>query len=155
MLSACGTETDGYTSKVAPSSASPTAAPPTPRSEASASRDPVIPGDSAVWWPAKDARLRSSSTAFTVDVSRLGCNSGVTGKVLEPSVDYGASRVVLTFHVQPDSDGGTCPSNERESYDVILTEPLNDRTLVDGQCLRRGEAATTSYCLPDGTRWAP
>ena len=112
-------------------------------------------GDAAVWTLPQKVRLTPNSTAFVVRVSRLGCNSGVTGEVLEPRVDYGNSQVTLTFRVAPHSDGGTCPGNELVAYDVSLTEPLGDRALVDGQCLPAGEAGRTSSCEPDATRWKP
>ncbi len=59
-------------------------------------------GAAAVWTAAPNQSLEPGTSEFTVLVSRLGCNNGVTGEVLEPDVRLDAQRVVLTFAVEPD-----------------------------------------------------
>ena len=54
-----------------------------------------------MWTLAPHEAVTAASTSFTAWVSRLGCSNGVTGKVLRPAVDFGKSRVVVTFEVEP------------------------------------------------------
>jgi hypothetical protein len=112
-------------------------------------------GDAAVWFLAPDQDLQRSSTTFIALVSRLGCNSGVTGQVLEPEIRTSESEVVVTFSVAKQLGPADCPSNDQVPYEVDLGEPLQARALVDGQCLPGGAAATTSFCVPDATRFRP
>lgn len=114
----------------------------------------LVDGDAAVWSISRGVELTSETTSFTANVSRLDCNSGVTGKVLEPQLDYGDSQVILTFGVEPAAGGAhDCQGNQRVPYKVVLTEPVGARELVDGACLDDEEAGTTSHCSPDGVRW--
>lgn len=116
----------------------------------------TVDGDAAVWALRPNSSIDRSSTTFTALVSRLGCNSGVTGKVLAPEIQMSKSAVVVTFSVAPGKPGGAnCQGNNEVAYEVDLGEPLLDRKLVDGQCLPGGEAVTTSFCVPDATRYKP
>jgi hypothetical protein len=112
-------------------------------------------GDPAVWAiaPEEAARARAGATTFTVQVSRLGCNSGVTGEVVGEGTHTGPDEVVLDVRVEHDADGGDCPSNAPVPYEVTLSEPLDGRPLVDGAC--RAAAARTSFCEDDGIRIGP
>ncbi len=110
----------------------------------------------AVWELQSDQRLTTSSTGFTAIVSRLACNSGVTGDVVAPDVEFGESEIVVTFQVEPeDPDAADCQGNEWVPYDVTLTEPIGDRALIDGQCLPGGAAEQTVFCDPEHSRWTP
>lgn len=106
-------------------------------------------GDTATWDVDPIRPPSPTSSTFTAVVSRLGCNSGVTGTVLRPGVQITDTEVVVTFTVESDPDGGRCPSNDRVPYEVDLGQALGDRTLVDGSCIG-GEAATTSFCSANG-----
>ncbi|WP_183095456.1 hypothetical protein [Nocardioides stalactiti] len=111
-------------------------------------------GDAAVWSIRRGTELTSGTTTFTASVSRLGCHSGVTGRVLEPAVTYEDAQVVVTFEVEAAVGGSfDCQGNDQVAHEVVLDEPLGDRALVDGSCLEGGEAGTTSFCSPDGVRW--
>jgi hypothetical protein len=112
-------------------------------------------GDAAVWFLAPDQDLQESSTTFTALVSRLGCNNGVTGQVLEPEIHMSESEVVVTFSVAGQHGPADCQGNDQVPYEVDLGEPLQARTLVDGQCRPSGAAASTSFCVPDATRFRP
>jgi hypothetical protein len=113
-------------------------------------------GEAAVWDLGLDPGLERSSTRFTALVSRLGCNSGVTGQVLTPVIEMGKSEIIVTFSVAPKQPGGAdCLGNDQVSYEVELGEPLRERALIDGQCLAGGEAVTTSFCVTGPTRFKP
>lgn len=111
-------------------------------------------GSPAVWELARGQRLNNSSSTFIAIVTRLACNGGVTGKVAKPVVQLAKSQIVVTFHVTPKNDGiETCQSNDFVPYKVDLGEPLNGRTLKDGQCLPGGPAVGTTVC--GSGRWSP
>ena len=113
-------------------------------------------GAAAVWTLAERTAVTGSSTRFVALVTRLECNSGVTGGVLPPDVLVTDTEVVVTFAVEPREAGNAdCQGNDQVAHDVLLDEPLGARTLVDGQCLPGAEAATTSHCRQGGTRWEP
>ncbi|MEU4164927.1 hypothetical protein [Actinoplanes sp. NPDC026670] len=117
---------------------------------------PATPGEAAVWTLPEGTSLSASSTAFTALVSRLGCNSGVTGEVLAPGIRVGETEIVVTFTVAPKPPGAAaCPSNDQVRFEVGLPEPLRGRQLVDGQCLAGAEAAATSFCHPGPVRYKP
>jgi hypothetical protein len=113
-------------------------------------------GAAAVWTLADRKAVTGSSTRFVALVTRLECNSGVTGEVAPPGVRVTDTEVVVTFAVEPrDAGAADCQGNDQVPYDVLLDEPLGGRTLVDGQCKPGAEAATTSFCRDGGTRWEP
>lgn len=118
--------------------------------------DTKVEGDAAVWVPAPGSAIESSSTTFTALVSRLGCNDGITGRVHTPEIVSNESEVVVTFTVAAKGPGAAnCQGNQEVAYEVDLGEPLLGRALIDGQCLPAGEAVTTSFCVPDSTRYEP
>ncbi len=105
-------------------------------------------GAAPVWTAAPNQSLEPGTSEFTVLVSRLGCNNGVTGEVREPDVRLDAQRVVLTFAVEPDEpSAANCLSNDQVRFDVTLEEPLGERELVDGHCLSGGEASERPYAF--------
>ena len=117
---------------------------------------PSAGGETAVWELGPDQAISASSTNFTARVSRLECNSGVTGAVLAPDVQIAGSEVVVTFQVEPQNpNGANCQGNNWVPYQVELGEPIGNRPLIDGQCLPGREAERTSFCRPDGRRWTP
>jgi heat shock protein HslJ len=110
----------------------------------------------AFWTVAPGQDLNAETSEIAVLVTRLGCNSGVTGGVVEPDVRPEGNRVVLTFTVRPgEPSAADCPGNNQVPYAVELPEPIGNRQLVDGQCLPEGEATGTSFCQPDGVRYSP
>ena len=119
---------------------------------------PDVPelGEAAVWFVSPDRQVSSASSSFTADVSRLGCNGGVTGTVLNPSIEKDDASVEVTFTVEAAPPGDhTCPGNAFVQVVVDLAEPLGERQLVDGACRSGGEAANTAWCLDGSVRWRP
>ncbi|MGG5259828.1 hypothetical protein [Phycicoccus avicenniae] len=118
----------------------------------------VLPSSTAgaSWSLAPGQEVTAASTELQVLVTRVGCNSGVTGTAEEPTVDVGADRVVVTFVVTPEEPGSAdCQGNPEVPFTLLLPEPLGARALVDGQCLGDGEAAGTSFCADGGLRYEP
>lgn len=112
-------------------------------------------GDVAVWSLSTDADVTGSSESFTALVDRLDCNGGVTGEVLEPSIEVDEVTIVVTFTVESVTPGTqTCPSNDTVAFLVNVGQPIGQRVLVDGACLT-DRARTTSFCTEGGTRWQP
>jgi hypothetical protein len=110
-------------------------------------------GDDAVWFISPEAEPDQSAETFEVDVMRVGCNGGVTGKVMEPSVDIADERITVTFSVEPVL-GGDCPGNDRVPYTVVVGEPIGDRELFDGGCHVGMQGAQTTWCIDNNpVRW--
>lgn len=109
----------------------------------------------ATWDLVEDQTPDSATTAFTVDVTRLGCNSGETGTVNDPNIEMSDTQVVITFTVSPgEPSSADCQGNNAVSYDVELPEALGERELVDGGCAST-EATSTAPCQPSGVRYTP
>ncbi|KQX76278.1 hypothetical protein [Aeromicrobium sp. Root472D3] len=98
----------------------------------------------AVWALGPGQPISTTSTSFTALVTRLGCNDGVTGDVVDPVVRTSRTRIVVTFQVTPGEPGAArCPGNRALPYVVDLEDPVGRRQLVDGRCLPDGAAETT------------
>lgn len=109
----------------------------------------------AMWYVAPSQALDSGAMRFTALVSRLGCNSGVTGTVNPPEVRITADKLVITFTVSPGPpQSADCQGNPAVPYVVELPEPLGARALVDGAC-DAAEAARTAFCESGGVRRSP
>lgn len=89
---------------------------------------------------------------LTALVTRLDCDSGVTGTVNDPDIELADDEVLLTFTVTPgDPAGGGCQGNDEVACQVQLPEALGDRALVDGACAST-RAGDTASCQPGGVR---
>lgn len=111
---------------------------------------------SAVWTVAPGQNLDSQTTQIDVLVSRVGCNSGVTGRVVEPEIQLQDDRVIVAFGVQPsEAAAANCQGNPEVPYVLTLPEPLGSRQLVDGQCLNDEDTARTVHCERAGVRYDP
>lgn len=107
----------------------------------------VSPGAAAaVWRPAIGGVPDPRASTVDVLVTRVSCNSGVTGDVVAPSVQDIGDRVVVTFEVTPEVQAGTCPSNDWVPYRIELGGPLGGRRLVDGRCLPGDDQDLTRVC---------
>ena len=115
----------------------------------------ALTGDTgiAVWTVTPGQSLDAQSTEIDVLVPRVGCNSGVTGQVVEPDVHFEGDRVIVSFTVQPGQPtAANCQGNAEVPYTLTLPEPLGNRQLVDGQCLNDRETPRTSVCEPGALR---
>lgn len=109
----------------------------------------------ATWDLTKGQAPDSDTTEVTVEVTRLGCNSGETGTVNDPDIEMTDTQVVITFTVSPgEPRSANCQGNNAVSYDVELPEALGERELVDGGCVST-EATDTAPCRPSGVRYSP
>lgn len=113
-------------------------------------------GEPAVWFISSHDDVTNASKSFTAFVTRLGCNGGVTGAVLQPTIDARDTRIVVTFTVKAAPPGAhTCQGNDRVPIVVDLGEAIGKRQLVDGACRSGQAAATTSFCVEGSVRWKP
>ena len=112
---------------------------------------------SATWRVDPEAELAPESTVVPVLVSRIECNNGVTGEIVDHSastlLDENAIRI--EFWVGPVNEGeANCPDNDEVPFDVELPEPLGNQVLIDGVCGSDANVATTIWCQTD-VRWDP
>lgn len=119
-------------------------------------RAPRPPGEPAVWRLRDAADVSTASRSLTVEVTRLGCNGGMTGVVHDGRVEANDARVVVTFDVAATSPGAhTCPGNPWVPMEIELGEALGRRQLVDGACMPEGPAVGTGFCASGPVRWTP
>jgi hypothetical protein len=120
---------------------------------------PTTPEDGdPAWWKIDPATPPSPDRdSFRALVTRIGCNGGRTGPVLRPGVVVHEDRIEVTFTVEH-VDGGRCPSNLPEAYDVDLGVPIGGRRLVDGRCNEStpvGDGGVIGLaCFDGGVKWA-
>jgi hypothetical protein len=104
-----------------------------------------VPGATAVWTVHPRASIEPDHTSVIALVTRLACNSGVTGAVNRPGIEFSDTEVVITFTVEPEPDPGPgrCLA-QPVRYVVELGQALGARSLVDGPC--RDGAAPATLC---------
>ena len=118
----------------------------------------ALPGDTAdaSWKLAPGQEVGPTSRELEVLVTRVECNSGVTGQVEKPEIEVKSDRVIVTFVVTPGRAGSAdCQGNPEVAFRLTLPEPLGDRALADGQCLSKDDVARTAFCADDGLRYEP
>lgn len=116
----------------------------------SAPLDSVI----AIWELAPGQSLNERTRSITTVVTRLGCNSGVTGTVNEPTIVFTPTDAIIAFTVSPGPpDIAACQGNDHVAYEIALPEPLGDRSLIDGAC-EDSDASRTVFCETD-ERYTP
>lgn len=100
----------------------------------------------AVWEVAPQQQLDASTTEIAVLVTRLGCNSGVTGTVNDPTISITDDDLVITFTVSPGQpEAADCQGNDQVPYLLTLPQPLGEHRLIDGAC-ESTEARSTVFC---------
>ena len=118
----------------------------------------ALPGRTAdaSWMLAPGQEVGPDAEQLQVLVTRVGCNSGVTGEVEEPEVEVKGDRVIVTFAVSPGEPGSAdCQGNPEVPFLLTLPEPLGSRALADGQCLGNDDVAGTAFCADGGLRYQP
>ena len=118
----------------------------------------AMPGGTAdaSWTLAPGQEVGPMSEQLQVLVTRVGCNSGVTGEVEEPEVEVESDRVIVTFVVTPgEPESADCQGNPEVPFLLTLPEPLGSRALADGQCLSSDDVAGTAFCADGGLRYQP
>ncbi len=114
--------------------------------------DGVQSGETATWRISNPTDLGRDSTSIEVVVTRLSCSSGITGETLAPVVTYKSEQITIRIDVAPfGGDAADCQGNDAVPVIVQLDQPLGERTLIDGGCLRI-DAADTAACESD-LRW--
>lgn len=76
----------------------------------------------------------AAATTFTAVVTERACTGAqpMVGRLLPPSISYGADSVSLVFAARPlAGEMFTCPGNPSTRVTVELGEPLGDRRLLD------------------------
>lgn len=113
-----------------------------------------LAGDVATWSLAPAELLDPKTTFLIVEVTRLGCASGITGTVLDPQIQYDETQVLLRTDVERIGPGAhECQGNDAVPVEIHLDQAMGVRELVDAACLQ-GEAVGTAACT-EAVRWAP
>jgi hypothetical protein len=77
------------------------------------------------------------ATTLQVLVLEQACASGTApdGRIAQPEVVYATDTITITIGVRRSKGDQSCPGNPPVPLTVALTEPLGDRTLLDGSRL--------------------
>ena len=88
------------------------------------------------WYVADGQRITAGARSLKVDVYEMECNSGkaAIGRVMKPVITYRPDWIVVTYFVRWKKDSGPeyCPLNPPVKKTLKLSEPLGDRTILDG-----------------------
>lgn len=79
----------------------------------------ALPGDTAVasWTLAPGQEVGPTTRELGVLVTRVECNSGVTGQVEEPKIEVKSDRMIVTFVVTPGRVGSAdCQGNSEVAF---------------------------------------
>lgn len=89
----------------------------------------------ASFWVDPDA-LPLPASARTIEgfIREEACAGGMSpdGRILEPTIEYGADAIVVAFLVTKRPGEQDCPGNPAFPVQVRLAEPLGTRALLDG-----------------------
>lgn len=108
---------------------------PVPSLDPSSSPTAVGEAGPARWWvdPTR-LPLDPATTVISAILVERECASGQSpeGRVLPPGIVYGEDEIVVTFEVVRREGDQDCQGNPEFPIEIVLREPLGDRTLVDG-----------------------
>ena len=111
-----------------------------------------LPGAAAVWRLAPGSNIGPDDNHLPIEVTRVDCANGVTGKVLDPIMEYNEAQIVITQQVESLPSGiYNCLENDFVPAQIELAEKIGDRELVDGECLY-GDNSHTIFC-ETSVRW--
>lgn len=89
----------------------------------------------ATWWvdPA-ELPLDPATMVIRAVLVERACASGLSpeGRVLAPRIEYGQDAIVIDVEVVRREGDQDCQGNPEYPIEIELSEPLGDRTLVDG-----------------------
>jgi hypothetical protein len=89
----------------------------------------------ASWWLDPDAPPPTAeATRLSALIRERACASGRSpkGRVLEPQVFSGGDAVLVTVWVRDQLGAQDCQGNPTFPVEIVLTEPLGERRLLDG-----------------------
>ncbi len=91
---------------------------------------------------APEVELDPAATEISVLVTERACNSGedAEGRIVVAAIEEDGDRVTVTFAVRPRAGAQECPSNPETPFVLELSEPLGDRSLLDGSSVPPREA---------------
>jgi photosystem II stability/assembly factor-like uncharacterized protein len=90
-------------------------------------------GSLADWWvDPQQLPIPPGATTIKGFLQERECASrqSPADRVVGPVIEYRSDAVVITFRVRP--IGGECPSNPAFPVTITLTEPIGNRSIVDG-----------------------
>lgn len=133
LVAACGTST-------------PSAAPSSPPSDPPSAEPSGAAADAATWWV--DTTLipvAPEATEIKGFVMETACASGQSpeGRVQEPTIVYAPDSITVQFTITPRPGGQDCQGNPESPVTFTLSEPLGERTLLDGGSNPPRDATTT------------
>ena len=87
----------------------------------------------AATWQSAD-EIDASTTTFEARVTEVACSGGQDpeGRIVEPRITLDEDSITITFGETPLDGPSDCQSNRDAPYQVVLPEPVGDRTLRDG-----------------------
>ncbi len=133
IVAACGTSTPSVAPSALPSD------PPSVEPSGAAA-------GAASWWVDTTLiPLAPETTEIKGFVVETACASGQSpdGRVQEPVIEYGAESVAVTYTVTSRPGGQDCQGNPEFPVTFTLSEPLGERTLLDGGTTPPRDATTT------------
>jgi hypothetical protein len=89
----------------------------------------------ATWTHDPDAEIGPDATEFTAWVTERECASGQSSadRIIGPDIQVSSDAIVVTFRVRSLLSGAnSCQGNPPTPVTVRLSEPLGDRTILDG-----------------------
>jgi len=79
----------------------------------------------------------------------------VTGELLDPVIVYESDRVIITVDAAPNGlESADCQGNDAVPVTIELSEPVGERSLIDGACLSP-EMQDVAPCLTSERATAP
>lgn len=97
---------------------------------------PAVPNVGPAPWWVKPETLPIPASARTIDgfIVEESCASGRSpeGRVVEPTIEYRADAIFITFTVTKRPSPQDCPGNPEYPVEIRLAEPVGARALLDG-----------------------
>lgn len=87
-----------------------------------------------LWFRSRGQDYEATTKSIKVDVFEQSCSGGSppTGRVLAPQVEYLSDSIVVTYFIKDQPGVFGCPGAPPVTRILRLSEPIGDRTVVDG-----------------------